>query len=192
VVQSSDVKHVLIRTSSFNSRSSSGVHEMVSGNKPKLFLSPPSVQRWVSSLAQVAYRTRERHSRPRGMSASGSCRDDCEGRREETLRRHLFPLPGLRYISDPAPLSRSSVRDCALPGMLNNAHGCADDSFPSRMSCCRVRSTSAHEHYELKSFVIVHYTNPVGCPTPRAITRYSHKNLQGILLYASYIMRTKR
>jgi len=69
------------------------------------------VQRWVSSLAQAADRTRERHSRPRGMSASGSYRSDREGRRETSLRRHVSPSPGLGLIPDPALLSRSSIRD---------------------------------------------------------------------------------
>lgn len=69
------------------------------------------VQRWVSSLAQAADRTKERHSRPRGMSASSSYRGDREGRRETSLRRHLSPSPGLGLIPDPALMSRSSIRD---------------------------------------------------------------------------------
>lgn len=69
------------------------------------------VQRWVSSLAQAADRTRDRNSRPRGMSASGSYRGDREGRREASIRRHLSPSPGLGLIPDPALMSRSSIRD---------------------------------------------------------------------------------
>lgn len=69
------------------------------------------VQRWVSSLAQAADRTRERNGRPRGMSASGSYRGDREGRREASIRRHLSPSPGLGLIPDPALMSRSSIRD---------------------------------------------------------------------------------
>jgi len=69
------------------------------------------VQRWVSSLAQAADRTRERRSRPRGMSSSSSFRADREARRETSLRRHLSPSPGLGLIPDPALLSRSSIRD---------------------------------------------------------------------------------
>jgi len=69
------------------------------------------VQRWVSSLAQAADRTRDRHSRPRGMSASSSYRSDRDGRREASIRRHLSPSPGLGLIPDPALLSRLSNRD---------------------------------------------------------------------------------
>lgn len=69
------------------------------------------VQRWVSSLAQAADRTRERNGRPRGMSASSVHRGDREGRREASLRRHLSPSPGLGLIPDPALMSRSSIRD---------------------------------------------------------------------------------
>lgn len=68
------------------------------------------VQRWVSSLTQAADRTRERHGRPRGMSSSSSFRER-EGRRENSLRRHLSPSPGLGLIPDPALMSRSSIRD---------------------------------------------------------------------------------
>jgi len=70
------------------------------------------VQRWVTSLAQAADRTRGRHGRPRGMSSSGSFRGDrTEGRRESSLRRHLSPSPGLGLIPDPRLLHRSSTRD---------------------------------------------------------------------------------
>jgi len=68
------------------------------------------VQRWVSSLAQAADRTRGRHGRPRGVSSSGSYRGDREGR-QESLRRHLSPSPGLGLIPDPSLMSRSSNRD---------------------------------------------------------------------------------
>jgi len=68
------------------------------------------VQRWVSSLAKAADRTRERHSRPRGMSSSSSFRDR-EGRREASLRRHISPSPGLGLIPDPGLYSRASNRD---------------------------------------------------------------------------------